>query len=80
VTIDGYGCAGASNVAYGLVMRELERCAFFFCLNVAKLINIGTIASTLVTDRPPVSKVPCPCMPSVDIFQDWNVIERISDR
>src|SRR5260370_19735606 len=25
-TIDGYGCAGMSNVEYGLVMQELERC------------------------------------------------------
>ncbi|KAF9012520.1 acyl-CoA dehydrogenase/oxidase [Cyathus striatus] len=24
-TIDGYGCAGASNVAYGLIAREIER-------------------------------------------------------
>jgi hypothetical protein len=25
-TIKGYGCAGVSNVAYGLVAREVERC------------------------------------------------------
>lgn len=24
-TISGYGCAGASNVAYGLIAREIER-------------------------------------------------------
>lgn len=24
-TIDGYGCAGASSVAYGLIAREVER-------------------------------------------------------
>lgn len=24
-TIDGYGCAGASTVAYGLIAREIER-------------------------------------------------------
>jgi glutaryl-CoA dehydrogenase len=24
-TIEGYGCAGASNVAYGLIAREIER-------------------------------------------------------
>jgi glutaryl-CoA dehydrogenase len=23
-TIDGYGCAGASSVAYGLIAREIE--------------------------------------------------------
>ena len=27
-TISGYGCAGVSNVAYGLIAREIERCAF----------------------------------------------------
>jgi len=25
-TIQGYGCAGASSVAYGLIAREIERC------------------------------------------------------
>ena len=25
-TINGYGCAGVSTVAYGLVAREVERC------------------------------------------------------
>jgi glutaryl-CoA dehydrogenase len=24
-TIEGYGCAGVSNVAYGLIAREIER-------------------------------------------------------
>jgi glutaryl-CoA dehydrogenase len=24
-TINGYGCAGVSNVAYGLIAREIER-------------------------------------------------------
>jgi glutaryl-CoA dehydrogenase len=27
-TIKGYGCAGISNIAYGLIMREIERCVF----------------------------------------------------
>lgn len=27
-TIKGYGCAGVSSVAYGLVAREVERYAF----------------------------------------------------
>ncbi len=27
-TIQGYGCAGASNVAYGLIAREIERYEF----------------------------------------------------
>lgn len=26
-TIEGYGCAGVSNVAYGLIAREIERYA-----------------------------------------------------
>lgn len=25
-TIEGYGCAGVSSVAYGLIAREVERC------------------------------------------------------
>lgn len=25
-TIKGYGCAGIGNIAYGLIMREIERC------------------------------------------------------
>lgn len=27
-TIQGYGCAGVSSVAYGLIAREIERCVF----------------------------------------------------
>lgn len=27
-TIEGYGCAGASHVAYGLIAREIERYVF----------------------------------------------------
>jgi len=29
-TIQGYGCAGTSNVAYGLIAREIERCVSCF--------------------------------------------------
>ena len=29
-TIQGYGCAGASSVAYGLISREIERHKPFF--------------------------------------------------
>jgi glutaryl-CoA dehydrogenase len=25
-TIEGFGCAGVSSVAYGLIAREVERC------------------------------------------------------
>ena len=36
VTLEGYGCAGASSVAYGLVAREIERVdsAYRSCLSV----------------------------------------------
>lgn len=27
-TIQGYGCAGVSTVAYGLIAREIERCVW----------------------------------------------------
>lgn len=27
-TIEGYGCAGVSSVAYGLIAREVERCVY----------------------------------------------------
>jgi glutaryl-CoA dehydrogenase len=30
-TIQGYGCAGVNNVAYGLIAREIERCVGFLC-------------------------------------------------
>ena len=29
-TLQGYGCAGVSNVAYGLLAREVERLNFLF--------------------------------------------------
>lgn len=32
-TIHGYGCAGVSNVAYGLIAREIERCLLISTLN-----------------------------------------------
>lgn len=36
-TIQGYGCAGASSVAYGLIAREIERYSIFDILPSAKL-------------------------------------------
>jgi glutaryl-CoA dehydrogenase len=36
-TIQGYGCAGASNVAYGLIAREIERWADAPCVCVHDL-------------------------------------------
>ena len=34
-TIQGYGCAGVSSVAYGLIAREVERCAPLHARSVA---------------------------------------------
>ena len=38
-TIQGYGCAGASSVAYGLISREIERhdCSIFICNHMLPL-------------------------------------------
>ena len=30
-TIDGYGCSGASNVAYGIITRAVERFDYLQC-------------------------------------------------
>lgn len=34
-TIQGYGCAGVSSVAYGLIAREVERWVFLYARSVA---------------------------------------------
>jgi alkylation response protein AidB-like acyl-CoA dehydrogenase len=39
-TIDGYGCAGVSNVAYGLIAREIERSVG---CHPAKIVSEGRI-------------------------------------
>jgi glutaryl-CoA dehydrogenase len=36
-TIQGYGCAGASSVAYGLIAREIERSVIILVTPLAKL-------------------------------------------
>lgn len=33
-TIEGYGCAGVSSVAYGLIAREVERCVIALTCSV----------------------------------------------
>ncbi|CAD6891763.1 unnamed protein product [Tilletia laevis] len=45
VTIDGYGCAGVSNVAYGLVAREIERVdsGFRSIMSVQSSLAMGAI-------------------------------------
>lgn len=45
-TIEGYGCAGVSSVAYGLIAREVERCAYLDRLGegVCTELRIGSIA------------------------------------
>ena len=47
-TIKGYGCAGVSSVAYGLIAREVERCVET-TLNMTSLNQVGWIQGT---DRP----------------------------
>jgi hypothetical protein len=37
-TIDGYGCAGASSVSYGLIAKEIE--AYGFCFEFLKSLII----------------------------------------
>ncbi|KAK0546310.1 hypothetical protein OC845_004653 [Tilletia horrida] len=45
VTIDGYGCAGVSNVAYGLVAREIEKVdsGFRSIMSVQSSLAMGAI-------------------------------------
>jgi glutaryl-CoA dehydrogenase len=44
-TIHGYGCAGVSNVAYGLIAREVERSVLHFscfpCPTRLSFLNCG---------------------------------------
>lgn len=44
-TINGYGCAGVSNVAYGLLTREVERIdsAYRSALSVQSSLCMGAI-------------------------------------
>lgn len=44
-TINGYGCAGISNVAYGLLTRELERVdsAYRSAVSVQSSLSMGAI-------------------------------------
>ena len=39
-TIQGYGCAGVSSVAYGLIAREVERCALTYSRYHAHILTI----------------------------------------
>lgn len=45
-TIKGYGCAGISNVAYGLINREVERVdsAYRSAVSVQSSLAMGAIA------------------------------------
>lgn len=45
-TIKGYGCAGISNVAYGLINREVERIdsAYRSAVSVQSSLCMGAIA------------------------------------
>lgn len=44
-TIKGYGCAGISNVAYGLICREIERVdsSYRSCLSVQSSLTMNAI-------------------------------------
>jgi len=44
-TIKGHGCAGVSNIAYGLIMREIERYA-------TSSISRGKKSYSGITSRP----------------------------
>lgn len=44
-TIEGYGCAGVSSVAYGLMAREVERYGRV-CAHPLSLICAGLIVGT----------------------------------
>ena len=50
-TIQGYGCAGTSSVAYGLITREIERVRLFLvCSFLGALIrNIFSCVLELIT-------------------------------
>lgn len=44
-TIEGYGCAGVSSVAYGLLTREIERIdsAYRSAISVQSSLSMGAI-------------------------------------
>jgi glutaryl-CoA dehydrogenase len=44
-TIQGYGCAGVSSVAYGLISREIERYDCLFLPSHAPLTSASSIDS-----------------------------------
>lgn len=71
-TIQGYGCAGTSNVAYGLIAREIERYAG---LERLAFMDSGTRitetaaheVSTRDTARRPPCNHPSLCTPSMSL-------------
>lgn len=52
-TIKGYGCAGISNVAYGLINREVERVdsAYRSAVSVQSSLSMGAIADYGTEDQ-----------------------------
>lgn len=46
-TIQGYGCAGASSVAYGLIAREIERYVIIFIVATSLNFLLRTLKSRL---------------------------------
>lgn len=59
-TISGYGCAGASNVAYGLIAREIER--FVIKLFQATSDKKSYLEWTQVIAQCPPSSLPWSCI------------------
>lgn len=72
-TINGYGCAGVSTVAYGLIAREIERCIgsrcflYFYVAYLSSMFNI--LGSTLAIALLPPSNPRLLCIPSTNTEQ-----------
>lgn len=61
-TIQGYGCAGVSSVAYGLIAREVERCVHNISMYDPTTYMLSFLAeSTLATGRPCLFSRPWSC-------------------
>lgn len=61
-TIQGYGCAGVSSVAYGLIAREIERYALTnFNNRVIPLFSLKWIGWILATGPQHPSNLPSLC-------------------
>lgn len=67
-TIQGYGCAGVSNVAYGLIAREVERyTAMLSIYTVMARPDTFVPESIRVTDRRCLFNLPSLCIPLMNL-------------